>query len=94
MLKNNSSVVLRKIGEIYVLVPIKKIENIGLETFLITNQTGSEIWNIISNPVPFGKIVDEIMELYELDESDREMVNNDVDEIIKKWLSVGFCEEV
>ena len=88
------NIVLRKVGEIYLLIPIcKAIEN-ARESFLVINQTGKTIWESISFPVTVDEIMDTFEDVFHLESEDKKLVRKDIEETIKTFIELGYCEAV
>lgn len=89
-----ANIVLRKVGEIYLLIPIcKAIEN-ARESFLVINQTGKTIWECLSFPVTIDVIMDTFEDEYHLESEDKELVEKDIAETIKSFIELGYCKAV
>lgn len=89
-----ANIVLRKVGEIYLLIPIcKAIEN-AKESFLVINKTGKSIWKSILFPVTIDAIATTLENEYDLEPEDRMLVRKDIEETIKTFIELGYCKVV
>ncbi|HKK41262.1 MAG TPA: PqqD family protein [Bacteroidales bacterium] len=91
ILKHSPSVVTRKTGNEYVLVPIA--DNIAdMDSVFTLNETGAFIWELIDGKKNIGNIVKALTKEYETDEATAE---KDILEFIgtmHKYLLIGSRE--
>ena len=80
ILSHSPSVVTRKTGNEYVLVPVT--DNIAdMDSVYTLNETGAFIWEVIDGKKTIGEIVKLITDEYDID---RVNAINDVDEFVEK----------
>lgn len=86
-------IVLRTIGDVYLLIPVGKSEYYDITSFLILNETGSFIWNYISEARTADEIAMELIKAYHLQNDMILDVKNDVLELLYTLLKLHFCVE-
>lgn len=90
----NGDIVLRKVGDVFLLIPVHGNPKIGLASFLVLNYTGSVIWKCISRPESEDEIYKELMQCFDLTDDGKEEIQLDISMTLKRFFKVGFCIEV
>jgi hypothetical protein len=88
--EKNKSVVFRKIGEEYILVPIHRQFD-DVDGVFSLNGTGAWIWELIDGERPVSEIKDSVLAKYEVDP---ETANLDVDDFFHQLVRIGAIAEV
>lgn len=69
--KKSDSIVSRRIGDEYILVPIR--QNLGdLESIYTLNETGALIWELIDGELNVGEIKEGLVEAFEVEPEEAE----------------------
>jgi hypothetical protein len=69
--KKNDSIVSRKIGDEFILVPIR--QDVGdLESIYTLNETGARIWELIDGKLRVGEIKESLVEEFEVEPEEAE----------------------
>ena len=64
--KKSESIVSRRIGDEYILVPIR--QDVGdLESIYTLNETGALIWELIDGKLKVGEIKESLLEAFEVE---------------------------
>ncbi len=88
--QKSASVVFRRIGEDYILVPIHRQFD-DVDGVFSLNGTGAWIWELIDGERPVSEIKKSVVAKYEVDP---ETANSDVDEFIRQLVQIGAIDEV
>jgi hypothetical protein len=69
--KKSESIVSRRIGDEYILVPIR--QDVGdLESIYTLNETGALIWELIDGKLKVGEIKESLLEAFEVEPEEAE----------------------
>jgi hypothetical protein len=69
--KKSESIVSRRIGDEYILVPIR--QDVGdLESIYTLNETGALIWELIDGKLRVGEIKESLLEAFEVEPEEAE----------------------
>ena len=69
--KKSESIVSRRIGDEYILVPIR--QDVGdLESIYTLNETGALIWELIDGKIKVGEIKESLLEAFEVEPEEAE----------------------
>jgi hypothetical protein len=75
--KKSESIVSRRIGDEYILVPIR--QDVGdLESIYTLNETGALIWELIDGKLKVGEIKESLLEAFEVepDEAEKDLIEH------------------
>lgn len=92
--KQTEGIVLRRVGDVFLLIPAKRIEGMGVTDFLLLNQVGSLIWECISEENDIQGIVASLAKSFSLGEDMFPQLEKDTENVIQALLDTCFCEEV
>lgn len=84
-------IALRHIGEIYLIVPYKKISQIGCDQFVATNYVGALIWKTCETPSSLQDIIKIMKAKFNVSESELAKDAANVIDLFKKY---GLLVEV
>lgn len=90
--KQTENIVLRKIGDVFLLIPVKRIEGIEITDFLLLNQVGSVIWNSLREACCIQDIVAALANTYSLGEDMFPQLEKDANNVIKALLDTCFAQ--
>lgn len=85
-----NTVVMRHIGEVYLLVPYKKITQVGCDQFFATNYVGAAIWETCGKASSIKEIVDILKGKFVVSESE---LREDIVQIVQLLVNYGFLLE-
>jgi hypothetical protein len=86
----DSTVVSKKIGEEFILVPIQKKTG-DLDSIYTMNEVSARIWELIDGKKCINDIRNKIVEEYEIDNQSAEV---DITDFVKKLQHIGAIKEV
>jgi hypothetical protein len=75
--KKSTSIVSRRIGDEYILVPIR--QDVGdLESIYTLNETGALIWELIDGKLKVGEIKESLLEAFEVkpEEAEKDLIEH------------------
>ena len=87
----HKDIVIRIIGDVFLLIPIRNIPSISLEQFIVTNNVGAVIWESCLNKESIDQIVMKISTLFI---ADRAVVQRDVFNVISTLCDLKLLFEV
>jgi hypothetical protein len=87
-MKRKKECFLRKIGEIYMIVPVEE-HQIQLDRIFSMNETGAYLWNLLEQEMTREEMLDAMQSEYLID---REMAEKDLTEFLKKIQTAGMLE--
>ena len=87
----HKDIVIRKIGDVFLLIPVKTIPSIKLEQFIVTNNIGAMIWESCFNGENTDQIMTKIETLFSVD---RTVVQSDVCNVINTFCDLELLFEV
>lgn len=85
----NENVLLRKIGDVWLLVPIKRIKNKPMRNAYYINSVGAYIWNHISSS-SMNDLLKSIKTDYKI--NDEKSLEQDVYGFVKMLTALGFVK--
>jgi hypothetical protein len=87
--KKSDSMVFRKIGEEFILVPIR--QNAGdLDSIYTLNETAAYVWDLIDGQTTVGEIKEKILEAFEVTTEDAEQ---DLKEHLRQLMTLKAIAE-
>lgn len=90
MYRQAPDIVLRRIAEEAVLVPVRS--NVGdLDSIFTLNQTAITIWGALDGSTPLTRVIDLVCSEYDVD---RDTAAADTREILAQFAEAGLVEEV
>lgn len=84
-MKANSLFLLRKIGEIYLIVPLQKKE-FSPQEILTTNETGAFLWNLLQKECTKKELVSAMESYYSIDP---DTALKDIDQYLQQLDAIG-----
>ena len=96
MLKKNSEIVLRKVGDFYFLIDPRKSYNSDTEDIFQTNEIGAAIWNILSVAHEIDGIHKVLIGMLneDVDDGMSEEIREDISEFVEQLKLCSFVTEV
>jgi hypothetical protein len=87
-MKRKKECFLRKIGQIYMLVPIEE-KRILLERIISINETGAYLWNLMEQDITKEEMLCAMQKEYAIDEA---VAESDLTEFLEKMQAAGMLE--
>jgi hypothetical protein len=88
-MKRKKECLLRKIGEMYMIVPVEN-KQILLDRIVLINETGAYLWDLLEREMTKEEMLDAMQSEYSID---REVAEDDLTEFLKKMQAAGLLED-
>ena len=90
--KQTENIVLRKIGDVYLLVPVKRIEGIEVSSFLALNQTGGIIWECLNEATTVDAITATLAKRFSLNDDMLLQLKDDITCALQALVEARFAQ--